>query len=226
MLSAFGSTRVHVTALMLLTLGAWHTVLGGTFQFDDFSSALWASPQPEWRIRPLLALTFAADRALYGRNAAGFLAGNLLLHCLTVLAVYALGKRILHPVGALLAALVYALQPAHAEVVAYVSGRSTGLMSLLLLSALWMWTSARDSTSSAGRRWRTAAALALFAGAVFVKEVALVFPVLVFVWEIFAERRRPSENPSSLIPDPESLIPNRSSNPGSLIGSCIANPQS
>jgi hypothetical protein len=103
MVSAFRSQRsanrlakvaVHVAALMLMTLAAWHTVAAGTFQFDDFSSALSDSPGAEWRIRPLLALTFAADRALYGRNAAGYLAENLLLHCLTVLVVYALGRRI------------------------------------------------------------------------------------------------------------------------------------
>jgi hypothetical protein len=183
------STRRHLVGLLLLTLAAWYVVVRGTFQFDDFSSALWASQGTGWRIRPLLALTFAADRALYGTNAAGFLAENLVLHCLTVLVVYTLARRILHPIGAFLAGAAFTLQPAHAEVIAYVSGRSTGLMSLLLLSGLWVWTTAHDSVTDAGRRLRIGAALILFAAAVLVKEVALVFPLLVLVWEHLGERR-------------------------------------
>ena len=85
-----------------------------------------------------------------------------------MLVVLALGRRLLSPLGAFLGAAAFALQPAHAEVVAYVSGRSTGLMALLLLAALWLWRP--------GSRWRLAGAGVLFAAAVAVKEVALVFP--------------------------------------------------
>src|SRR5262245_46418055 len=97
---ALQSTRTQIIGLILLTVGAWYAVVFGTFQYDDFSSALWASDGSVWRIRPLLALTFAADRAWYGRNAAGFLAENFAIHCVTVLVVYALARRVVTPAGA------------------------------------------------------------------------------------------------------------------------------
>jgi protein O-mannosyl-transferase len=162
--------------LLALTLLAWGGVPGGAFQFDDRASAL-VHAAPGVRIRPLLALTWAADQALHGERAAGWLAENLVLHCLTVLVVLALGRRLLSPLGAFLGAAAFAMQPAHAEVVAYVSGRSTGLMALFLLGGLWMW---RPS----GSPWRLAGAGALFAAAVATKEVALIFPALLFLWAL------------------------------------------
>ena len=70
--------------LLALTLLAWGAVPGGAFQFDDRASAL-VQAAPGVRIRPLLALTWAADRAIHGERAARWLAENLVLHCLTVL---------------------------------------------------------------------------------------------------------------------------------------------
>ena len=168
-------------ALLALTGFAWAAVPGGSFQYDDRASAL-VQADPGLRIRPLLALSWEWDRTVHGERAAGWLLENLLLHGLTVLVVLALGRRLLSPLGAFLAAAAFALQPAHAEIVAYVSGRSTGLMALLLLAALWIWRP--------GSRWRLVGAGVLFAAAVAVKEVALVFPLLLLLWA------RASEGPA------------------------------
>ena len=174
--------------LLALSLAAWHGVPGGTFQFDDLGAVLSAPAGLAGRIRPLLALTFQADLALHGPRPAGFLAENLVLHCLSVLLVHALARRVLSPLGAFLAAATFALQPSHAEVVAYVSGRSTGLMALLLLAALWAFLRAGESPTPAARRAWLAACLGLFAAASGVKEVALVFPLLVLVWGTLGRR--------------------------------------
>jgi protein O-mannosyl-transferase len=180
---------LHAAALLALTLAAWHRVLRGTFQFDDFSAVLAAPAGGRCRIRPLLAWIWQWDLAVHGENASRFLAENLALHCLTVLVVYLLARRLLSPLGGFLAATTFALQPAHAEVVAYVSGRSTGLMSLLLLAALLAWATASDWRSAAARGWATGLALLLFISAALVKEVALVFPLLLLLWGTVGERR-------------------------------------
>ena len=191
--------------LLALTLLAWGSVPGGAFQFDDRASAL-VHAAPGVRIRPLLALTWAADQALHGERAAGWLAENLVLHCLTVLVVLALGRRLLSPLGAFLGAAVFALQPAHAEVVAYVSGRSTGLMALLLLGGLWMW---RPS----GSRWRLAGAGVLFAAAVATKEVALIFPVLLFLRALAVPPRGVGRFVSHAVEGPLQETPHRPAPP-------------
>jgi protein O-mannosyl-transferase len=186
--SCASSPWLRAVTLLGLTFVAWRGVVGGTFQFDDFDSVLVEPAGTAWRIRPLLALTWGWDRAVHGLHAADFLAENLVLHCLTVLVVFALFQRVLPGLGAFLAGAVFALQPAHAEVVAYVSGRSTGLMALLLLSALWAWSRWAVNVHSVRRRWWIALALLLFIGAVLVKEVALVFPLLLVVWGRLALR--------------------------------------
>jgi hypothetical protein len=186
------ASRAGLPAVLLVlagTLIAWGGVPWGTFQFDDFLNvvrdpatldpAAFAERLPQG-LRPLTRLSYFVDGQLHGLNAAGFLATNLLLHLFTVLLVLALARRRLSEIGACAAALIFAVQPAHAEVVAYVSGRSTGLMTPLLLGGLLLHD-----------HGRTAGALVLFALACLAKEVALVFPALLLVWELTRAVPRP-----------------------------------
>ncbi len=184
-----------VAPLVALALAAvaWGTVPGGTFQLDDFhnvvrdpatTDAAALARRLAVGVRPLSRLSYFADAWRRGLEPGPFLATNLVLHLTTVLAVYALARRRLGtPLGGSLAALAFALQPAHAETVAYVSGRSTGLMAALLLWGLVCHDAATTAGgTSRGRRLR-AASLGLFAGAALAKEVALVAPLLVWLWE-------------------------------------------
>lgn len=155
--------------------------LTGAFQFDDWSNVVRDPATTNGAallerlthgLRPLTRLSYFADAHVYGMRATGFLATNLALHVATALLVFALARRRLAIAAALIAALVFALQPANGEVVAYVSGRSTGLMTPLVLAALVLHD--RD---------RRVGALACFTLACLAKEVALVFPALVLVWD-------------------------------------------
>jgi hypothetical protein len=182
---------------------AWLPGVFGSFHFDDLPNIVLdpaTSDAGALRerlangFRPLLRLSYAADHALWGFTPAGFLTTNLLIHVATVLTVYALAHRRLRDVRAgAIAALIFALQPAHASVVAWSSGRSTGLATLLLLLALLAHERALDahgvqlanrvaSGNRAGRSW-TAVSLFSFALAVAVKETALIFPLLLLLWE-------------------------------------------
>lgn len=84
------------------------------------------------------------------------------------------------PFARLIATLLFALHPIQTEVVTYVTGRSMSLMALFGLAALVLWL--------AGRR---GLALPLFAAALAVKEVALVFPLLLLLLDP-AVRTRPA----------------------------------
>lgn len=167
--------------LIALTLAAWGRVPFGTFHFDDFASVVREPATADlaemtaWR--PLLRLSYRLDHALWGMDARGFLATNLAMHLATVLGVYALARRFFEDeVTPLLAAAIFCVQPANAEVVAYVSGRSTGLASALLV-----WGLALD-------RHRVAQAV-LFIAACLAKETALIFPALVLLADWLREKR-------------------------------------
>lgn len=176
-------TQAWATCAALSVLAAlpWAAVPWGSFQFDDFGNLVSDPATADFsvfvehffdRLRPLTRLSYLIDAHLFGVEPAGFLSINLLLHLVTTVLVFALARRRVDLAAACVAALVFSLQPANAEVVAYVSGRSTGLMTPLLLGALLAYD-----------RGALAGAAALFLLACLAKEVALVFPVLVVVWE-------------------------------------------
>jgi len=123
-------------------------------------------------LRPLTRISYFLDAHVYGMHAWGFLATNLLAHVATALLVFALARRRAGIAGACVGGILFALQPTHGEVVAYVSGRSTGLMTMLVIGALVLHD-----------RGRPALAVTTFVLACLAKEVALVFPLLVVVWE-------------------------------------------
>jgi protein O-mannosyl-transferase len=186
-LAEHGVGREARFALLALPLAvalaalAWAGVPWGTFQFDDFLNVVRdpATTDPaalferlRHGLRPLTRLSYFADARLFGMRAGGFLTVNLLLHLVTAALVFALARRRTTALAAFLAALVFALQPANAEVVAYVSGRSTGLMTPLLLAGLLLYD-----------RGQRVGAYLFFVLACLAKEVALVFPLLLLVWE-------------------------------------------
>lgn len=176
------ATPTCILLAIAATAIAWGAVPWGRFHFDDFRNVVRDPATTDVAVllerlphglRPLTRLSYFLDAQLYGLQPAGFLSTNLLLHAITVLLVFALARRRLDNMGALAAALLFAVQPANAEVVAYVSGRSTGLMTALLLGGLLLY----DHGKRVG-------ALLLFCLACLAKEHALVFPALVLAWEL------------------------------------------
>ena len=185
-----GRTALHLEgALVLLTLAAWCLVVRGAFQFDDLPTIVRDPATQDVHtllgrlvtgVRPLTRLSFFLDAALFGLSPAAFLATNLVLHVAAVLLVWALASaRLADTRPALVAAMAFALQPAHAATIAYASGRSEGLSAVLLLAGLLLW-----------EKRRTGPSLATFAAACLARETALVFPLLLVVWEV---TRSPAE---------------------------------
>jgi tetratricopeptide (TPR) repeat protein len=177
--------------LLAAVAAVWGVGLGGGFRFDDWPNIVYdpATAQAEafwdrlgWGLRPLLRATYFLDHALWGMHATGFLLTNFLLHALAVLAMFQLAlRRLDNQGGALVVALVFALQPANAEAVAYLSGRSVLLSTALLLGALLAHERGREPSPTA-RAWRWLSLLA-FVLAALARETALVYPLLLLAWE-------------------------------------------
>ncbi|MFZ5862562.1 MAG: tetratricopeptide repeat protein [Nitrospirota bacterium] len=130
--------------------------------------------------RPVTVASYALDHAVWGEGPAGFHATNLLIHLGVVALTFVLARRLWNDDWAAVgAAAVLALHPLNAEAVNYISARSSSLMTLAILAAVWAWDRA-----SASRHWGwTAVAMTFGLSALGAKEAAIVLPALIIAWD-------------------------------------------
>jgi protein O-mannosyl-transferase len=130
--------------------------------------------------RPLVTLTFFLDMTLWGLRPFGFHLTNLLAHAAVVLTVLALARRVTGgELAAVIAALIFALQPLHTESVSFVSGRTDVLATLFFLLAVLAYDRSRDA-----RGWVAAAgSLGAYLLALLAKEVAITLPLILALWD-------------------------------------------
>ena len=192
--------------------------LDNPFVYDDRDTVV-ANPSlaNPWNIRfvlvhnpyrPVVNVTYAIDRALWGTGPFGYHLTNVLLHAVVVLLLHALIRRALAdargrtsgsgPAGrpaddwiAFAGAALFAVHPLFSEAVGYISGRSELLCAMFFLAGLLWARAAVAGSTAAGFAAALFAALALLS-----KEVGLVFPVvaLAYDWLVLpggtAEKRR------------------------------------
>jgi tetratricopeptide (TPR) repeat protein len=202
---------IMVAAVLALTVACYHGVVDNGWVLDDFhtvvsnrsidafdafrwlSSAEGTSAKIEYRgYRPVLMASYALDRALWGRSAAGAHASNLVIHLGVVVMAFLLARRLWgDSIAAVIAALVVAVHPLNAQAVNYITARSSSLMTLWILLAVWNYDGWADGKRD-GPRWaraaRLGAALLAALAALGTKEAAVVLPLLVVAWD---RARRP-----------------------------------
>ncbi len=180
--------RVVLLAVAAFAL-AWGNAARGPFQWDDYAVIVsnprvhtladWARALPSG-IRPVLALSYAVQWTA-GAGPHGFHLFNVIAHVITVVLAWRLCRRLVAPMPAAVAALVFAVHPVQTEAVTYVSGRSASLTTLLSFAALLLWPLASD-----GAWRRRLASLAIFALALGCKETAIVWPAALLLLEVAA----------------------------------------
>jgi Flp pilus assembly protein TadD len=140
--------------------------------------------------RPLFWLSLFIDRAIWGLNAAGFHATNVVLHLVNGNLGFALLRRLKMPVfPAAAVCLLWLSLPINTEVVAWVSGRSYALCSLFILVCL---LSALNSIRQGGLMWWLAC-FAAAACAVLSHELGIVIlPLLLLL--LFSTEQQLSKN--------------------------------
>ena len=200
---------IGVVALVISFAGFGWT-LDGYFLGDDFGyvGRFFEYPLARWphlwvqswagnlwgfelrELRPITALSFMVDSRLWEGNAFGFRATNLLLHAgcaamVGLLAWRAAGRELGCGLGA---AILFALHPAHAEAVQWITGRVDVLATAFYLAGFCAFLRYRDTID-----WRWAAGVGgLYAAAAFSKEFGLTLPLMLLIADAtwLTDRRR------------------------------------
>jgi Flp pilus assembly protein TadD len=200
----FRLSGLGIPLLLAAGLFAYHNSLHGAFVFDDLPAipqnatirALWPlsavlSPPALTSVtgRPLVNLSLALNYALAGESVVSYHVFNLAIHLLAALVLFGIIRRTLHGPGleireatgiATVAVLLWVVHPLTSESVDYTIQRTELLMGLFFLLTLYCAIRAFESP---GRWGWYAAAVASFALGMGSKEVIVVAPVIVLVYD-------------------------------------------
>ena len=160
---------------------------------------------------PVTTMTFVLDRMLWDTHAPGHHLTSVLLHVLTAVLVYALGRHLLrqalgadppggasNDVGAAAAALLFAVHPLRVEPVAWLSARGTILGGLLLVLTVLVYVIGWERGGRAERipaGWLLAS-VTVFVASLLARAPGLMLTPVLVVLDIYPLRRldpRPSE---------------------------------
>ena len=164
-------------------------------RLGEISSGIWGRPLDEFR--PLFALAFRLGDLLHGTNAVSWHLGNIALHALAAVLVFLLARSANAPIPtATLAGLLFAVAPAHAETVAWITGRVDLLPTLFYLASFVLFRRFRGRSSSPAY----ALSLALFAAGLLFKEILLTLPLMLVASDLLLDRERALGQPPALGP--------------------------
>lgn len=170
-----------------------YQVLNNTFIRDlrnlplAFTTTVWSfvsediamTTQPYFR--PMFSVLFTISYAIFGTSAWGWHLVNVLIHgANTWLVMATLAKLTGRIQLAAMAALLFAVHPAHSESVAWISGVTDPLMTLFLLPAFYFYLRYQET----GRKAMMGIALGFYFLALLSKETAIAFPALVAYHEL------------------------------------------
>ena len=149
-----------------------------------FTGSVWSFRGPAQRdnmYRPLQFITYWALYRVKGPNPVIYHLALLLLYAAAVWLVFRLARELLpNSLAAFAGALLWALHPLHVETVAWISALPDLGAAIFYLLAFLLFLRAERSEDEAMRKYLLAAAA--FFPALFFKEMALTFPLLLLVY--------------------------------------------
>jgi Flp pilus assembly protein TadD len=148
---------------------------------------------------PVTWLTFGLDHALWGMNAFGYHLTNILLHAANAVLFYRLALRLLGlgltaagpgaiRLGAVVAALFFAVHPLRVESVAWITERRDVLSALFYLLAVLAYLEACATDGGPRRRWLVAS-LGAYALGLSSKSLIMSLPFVLLVLDVYPLRR-------------------------------------
>ncbi|HUG35349.1 MAG TPA: tetratricopeptide repeat protein, partial [Candidatus Limnocylindrales bacterium] len=159
---------------------------------------------------PLSWMTLGLNYVLGGMDPWGYHLGNMLLHAANAALLFVVARRLLvlgiPPVtggdrpgwptgaavelGAVAAALVWAVHPLRVEAVAWVTERREVLAGLFYLIAVWTYLRAATGRARLARGWQ-AASMVAFLAALLSKGLTMTLPLTLLVLDVYPLRRWP-----------------------------------
>jgi tetratricopeptide (TPR) repeat protein len=220
LLEQLSASRV-IILICLAAFLAYANSLGGDFVFDDneqivenqnlrswdniargFATHVWAFreqgestnvPAPLPYYRPLFTVMLTAEYQLFGLQPQFWHLVSLLLHIICSIEIFyitlMLSRR---KFVALIASVIFAVHPVHAESVSWISGMTDPLFGVFFLAALYYYLKRRDSDSSAEKRKYLVLSLLFFIVSAFAKETALSLVILIFGYEVIVSEGKVS----------------------------------
>jgi len=168
------------------TLTSWH------YLPSLFLGHTWKFLLPDWPgnyYRPLFMSWLLVNRMLFGLNPAAWHATTLAVHLLATWLAFVVARQILGDgMQAGFVALFFGLHPIHIESVAWISGVTDPLMSILVFAALWAWIRGEGSAINRGW-WRVLTAVMYFL-ACLTKETALPLVVIIIAHDVLFQQQR------------------------------------
>lgn len=162
--------------------------LAGIGQF--FSGHFWSQseqPSAQGYYRPIVLLSYAVDHSVWGLNPFGFHLSNIAWHAVATMLVCVLIRKITSSsLAALLGGALFAVHPIHVESVTFISGRTDVIAAAFILCAMIFFLEARNRGATS---FRFFISLLFFVLALLSKEVAVVLPAMLLVYEFTVERR-------------------------------------
>jgi hypothetical protein len=197
--------------LSLLLLAAYYPALRGFFVSDDFNlinAVRTQGPFGLWTVhaaffRPIVSLSVYFDHSVWGLNAVGYKLTNFVTHLLNSLLVGLSVWLLIRPLSlerqraagvSVFAGLIFALLPAHAEAVSWVSGRTDLICTFFGLGA---WCGFLAYSQYLKARFLVVSAIA-FALALMSKEAVLTLPLIMGLYVAYLVIGRRSVKPAVL----------------------------
>ncbi|MBN1335455.1 MAG: hypothetical protein JXB39_05795 [Deltaproteobacteria bacterium] len=203
--ACFGRPHVQGLLLLAVTAAAYAGTVGAGFVWDDlplvvldeataglahpgrlFLQDLWAQADggaASGYHRPLVLLSFALDRAVFGLAPGPFHLHSLAWHLFAVGVLHRLLLRWVAPLPALAGAALFALHPVQSEAVTWIAARNDPMAAALLIGALVLLL------PRAAGPGRLLAGGLVGLGAMLAKETALLLPLALLALDLATSGR-------------------------------------
>ena len=209
----------HLTSLLVLlvlTVGVYSNSLFNDFVYDDtvtitenlfvrdwenlpdLFSKTYFSRSGEETYRPVVTLSYFIDYTVWGLKPFGYHLTNVLLHSINVVLVYLLTIALFRDwrIG-FLSAMLFAIHPVQSEAVNAISFREDLLVVFFLLPAFLLFLKITDHSSPVtghSKRFFYFLSLLLYSLALFSKEMAVTFPLLLVLYHFCFRKDGEKEN--------------------------------
>lgn len=138
--------------------------------------------------RPMQSISVIVDYFLWGKNPLGYHLTNILFHIFAAVLVYFLISRLSCSYFiSFVASLIFLIHPVQTEAVTYVAGRSDPMVFAFMLAALILY--AKSNTNRLTKRLPYYfASLGAFIFALLSKELAIIFPALLVIYDLYTKK--------------------------------------